>query len=368
MTTSKESFMRNALALAAKGRGRTSPNPMVGAVIVKAGRIVGRGYHVRAGEDHAEIVALTEAGEQAHGATLFCTLEPCCHYGKTGPCTQAIIEAGIKRVVIATVDTSAKVDGKGIDELRAAGIEVDVGCLKAEARILNEHFHVYHETGRPFVTLKWAMTLDGRTGTDSNHSRWISSESSRKYVHQLRAEHDAIMVGIGTVLADNPMLNIRLKDYAGPQPKRIVMDGKLSIPRRCRMLRVKEGGDVIIVTTALASAERKAALEAEGHRVVVLPGKRRLIDIEELMSFLYDEELLSVFCEGGRQIHTALLRSGMVDKVVGFVSPKVVGGAELRSPVEDLGMATMDQALELKRVRWQMFEDDACIEGYLRDL
>jgi diaminohydroxyphosphoribosylaminopyrimidine deaminase/5-amino-6-(5-phosphoribosylamino)uracil reductase len=363
-----ESYMRNALALAAKGRGRTSPNPMVGAVIVKQGKVVGRGFHQRAGADHAEIVALTEAGEDAAGATLYCTLEPCCHHGRTPPCTEAIVQADVKRVVVASIDPSAKVRGKGIAALTAAGVEVSVGCLAEEAGRLNEFFNVFHEWGRPFVTLKWAMTLDGRTGTDTNHSRWISNEKSRQYVHKLRAEHDAILIGIGTILADDPMLDVRIEGYDGPQPRRVILDGNLAIPRRARVLRERRGGAVILIATAAASKDRRAALEEDGHRVVVLPGRRRLIDVRKLMDFLTREEILSVLCEGGRQIETALLQEGVVDKIVAFIAPKIIGGRSLRSPVENLGLTLMDQAIQLKRTRWQAFDEDLCLEGYLREI
>ena len=212
------------------------------------------------------------------------------------------------------------------------------------------------------------MTVDGRTGSDSNHSRWISNESSRRYVHQLRGEHDAVLIGIGTILADDPMLNVRLDNYDGAQPKRIILDGGLSIPRRARVLRERHGGEVIIVTTAHASEAERGELEEAGHRVVVLPGRRRLIDVRQLMEFLAREQIIAVLCEGGRQIQTALLQEGAVDKIVAFVSPKIVGGSLVRSPVEDLGLTSMDQAIQLKRTRWITFDDDICLEGYVRNL
>lgn len=367
-TPADQEFMRRALDLALRGRGNTAPNPMVGAIIVKNDDIVGQGYHARAGEPHAEVIALRDAGFRARGGTLYCTLEPCCHWGRTPPCTRAVIEAGIRRVVIGTLDPSDKVGGRGAEELREAGLEVAVGCLHDEARRINEFFNTFHELGRPFITIKWAMTLDGRSGTDSNHSRWISNETSREHVHQLRAEHDAILIGIGTVLADDPMLNVRLKNYSGRQPKRIVLDGDLSIPRRARMLRERNGGEVFVVTTEHAPDEKRKALEEDGHRVVVIEGKRRLIDMKQLAGYLATEEILSVLSEGGRQVQTALIRQGLADKVYAYVSPKIVGGKALRSPVEDLGLVTMDQAIEIKRPRWMTFDDDACLEGYLRDI
>ena len=360
--------MRNCLTLAAKGRGKTSPNPMVGAIVVKDGAVVGRGHHAKAGAPHAEVMALTEAGDLSEGATLYCTMEPCRHFGRTPPCAKAVVEAGIKNIIVATLDPSAKTQGKGAQELRAAGIDVEVGCLEVEARRLNEFFNVFHEEGRPFVTIKWAMTIDGRTGSDSNHSRWISNESSRHYVHQLRALHDAILIGIGTVLADDPMLNVRLEGYTGRQPRRVILDGDLSIPRRARVLRDHSGGPVTIVTTPFAAQEDRDGLTEDGHQVVVLEGRRRLIDMHALMKFLASEQVISVLCEGGRQIETTLLQEDLADKIVAFVAPKVIGGKLLRSPVEELGLLTMDKAVELRSPQWRMFDGDACLEGYLRDL
>lgn len=362
-----EKWMREALQLAARGRGLVSPNPLVGAVVVRGEEAVGRGCHERYGEAHGEANALRVAGEAARGATLYCTLEPCCHHGKTPPCTEAVIASGVRRAVIATIDPSEKVGGKGIEALRRAGIQVEVGCLEDEAKRLIEGFTTFHKLGRPFVTVKWAMTLDGRTGTDSNHSRWITNEASRNYVHEIRADHDAIVIGIGTILADDPMLNVRLDAYEGRQPRRIIIDGDLSIPRRARVLRTKKEGPVTLVTTVHAAKDDIAALEDDGHRVVVLPGRRRLIDMNELMTFLARERILSVLAEGGRQIHTAMLRAGVVDKIVAFVAPKIIGGRMLRSPVEDLGLIVMDKAIELKRTRWISFNEDVCLEGYLRD-
>lgn len=363
-----EMWMREALELASRGRRKVSPNPMVGAVVVRRDEAVGRGWHERYGEAHAEVMAFGEAGERAKDATLYVTLEPCCHHGKTPPCSEAVIKAGVKRVVVATVDPSAKVAGKGVEALLAAGIQVEVGCLEDEALRQNEFFHTFHTLGRPFVTVKWAMTLDGRTGTDSNHSRWITNEASRTYVHEIRADHDAVVIGIGTILADDPMLNVRLDHYEGRQPKRIIIDGDLSIPRRARVLRTKQAGEVILVTTRHAEKRDIEALEEEGHRVVVLPGRRRLIGIAELMEFLAEEKILSVLAEGGRQIHTAMLKADVVDKIVAFVAPKIIGGRMLRSPVEDLGLTMMDKALELKHARWRAFDEDICLEGYLREL
>lgn len=360
--------MQMALTLAARGRGRTSPNPMVGAVIVHGGNVVGRGFHARAGADHAEVVALREAGDLARGSTIYVTLEPCDHYGKTPPCTDAIIEAAPTRVVAAMQDPNPLVKGKGLQRLREAGIRTEVGCLATEARRLNEFFVVFHEQRRPFVTIKWAMSLCGRTSLDNGQSRWISNKESREYGHRLRAQHDAVMVGIGTVLNDDPMLNVRLPDYNGPQPKRVVIDGDLSIPSRARLLRERGGAEVILITTPFAKEERIEFFRNDGRSVIVVPSKRRLVHMRKIMDELAARGVMSVLVEGGRQIHTSLLSMGLVDKVVMFIAPKVLGGASLRSPIEDLGLDSMDHALQLNRVQWQNFGDDMCIEGYLREI
>ena len=361
-----QSFMQMALTLAARGRGRTSPNPMVGAVIAREGRVIGRGFHAKAGEPHAEVIALREAGEQAAGATLYVSLEPCSHHGRTPPCTAAIIDAGVKRVVAAMVDPNPLVRGRGIEALRAAGIEIEVGCLEEQARRLNEFFVVYHEEGRPFVTVKFAMSLCGRTAHDSGQARWISGPESREQGHRLRAQHDAVMVGIGTVLTDDPMLNVRLPGYDGPQPRRIVIDGDLSLPTRSRLLRAREKGEVVLFTTPFAKRGMIDFFEKEGCRVIVVPSRRRILDLRVVLQELHRLEVTSVLVEGGRQIHTTLLASGLADKVVAFLAPKIVGGWALRNPVEGLDIPSMEEALVLQEVRTQTFGNDICLEGYLR--
>jgi len=363
-----QTYMQLALTLAARGKGRTSPNPMVGAVVVNNGDVVGRGFHARAGEAHAEVVALREAGERAHKATLYVSLEPCAHVGKTPPCVDAIIEAGIQRVVAAMEDPHEIVKGRGFARLREEGIKVEVGCLEAKARQLNEFFVVYHERKRPFVTIKWAMSICGRTAHDNGQSKWISNRLSREYGHRLRAQHDAVMVGIGTVLADDPMLNVRLPNYTGAQPKRVVVDGDLSIPTRARLLRERGSSEIILFTTPFAKPVMIKHFEKEGCRVIVIPSNRRLIDMRHLLDELARLGVMSVLIEGGRQIHTSLLTQGLADKIVAFVSPKIIGGMQLRAPVEDLGVSGIDSALVLKDVKWQIFGEDLCLEGYLRDI
>jgi diaminohydroxyphosphoribosylaminopyrimidine deaminase/5-amino-6-(5-phosphoribosylamino)uracil reductase len=362
-----QSYMQMALTLAARARGRTSPNPMVGAVLVRDGLVVGRGFHPCAGEPHAEIFALREAGDMARGATLYINLEPCAHQGRTPRCVDVLIEAGVARVVAAMRDPNPLVNGKGIARLREQDVQVDVGCLEREARQLNEFFVTRHEQGRPFVTLKWAMSLCGRTAHDSGESRWVSNTMSREQGHRLRSLHDAVMVGIGTVLADNPMLNVRLPNYDGPQPKRVVIDGNLATPTQARLLREREKGEVIIFTTQFAKAERVKEFEKLGCRVIVIPSRRRVINMRKALDELGKLGVLSVLAEGGRQIHTSLLTMSLVDKIVAFVAPKVIGGRLMRSPVEDLELPNLGAALVLRDVKWQNFGDDLCIEGYLRE-
>jgi diaminohydroxyphosphoribosylaminopyrimidine deaminase/5-amino-6-(5-phosphoribosylamino)uracil reductase len=360
--------MQMALTLAARGRGRTSPNPMVGTVVVRDGVVVGRGFHAKTGAAHAETVALREAGELAVGASLYVNLEPCVHTGRTPPCVDALIEAGVRRVVAAMRDPNPLVHGKGLERLCENGIQVDVGCLEKEARRLNEFFVTRHEQGRPFVTGKWAMSLCGRTAHDSGQSRWISNAASREHGHWLRAQHDAVMVGIGTVLSDNPMLNVRLPNYSGPQPKRVVIDGNLATPTRARLLREREKGEVIVFTSQFAKPQRIKEFESLGCRVIVVPSRRRAIDLHKALEELVKLDVISALIEGGRQIHTSLLAMGLVDKIVAFVSPKVIGGRVMRAPVEDLEIPDLERALTLHDVKWQNFGDDLCIEGYLREL
>lgn len=359
--------MRRALELARLGAGMTSPNPMVGAVLVKRGRIIGEGYHRAAGEAHAEVAAFLSATGSVAGATLYVTLEPCSHHGRTPPCAPMLIEGKIARVVAPHADPNPLVAGQGFRMLRAAGIQVDVGLMEEEARRLNEFFITFHRLNRPFIISKWAMTLDGRIATESGDSRWISNERSRTYVHELRARVDAVMVGIGTVILDNPMLNVRLKDYEGRQPKRIILDGNLRIPLRAKCLDGAPPGQVIIVTSDSAPVEKVRRLEQAGHEVLVLRSRRGLIDVKEMIGALPRWNVQSVLCEGGSSMHGALLNARLVDKVVAFVAPKLVGGEGARGPVSGWGVPLMRKAPTLEHVTIQHFDGDVCIEGYVPD-
>lgn len=366
ISTKDRQYMRLALELAEKARGRTSPNPMVGAVVVRDDRILGKGYHRQAGEPHAEIEAILDAGgdEKVRDATVYVTLEPCSHQGRTPPCADRLIEAGVARVVAAIPDPNPLVAGRGLRRLRSAGVEVDCGVYEGEARRINEAFITFHLLGRPFTIAKWAMSLDGRTSTDTGDSRWISNEESRRYSHEIRASVDAIAVGVGTVLQDNPRLDVRLAGYEGRQPSRVIFDGRLRTPTKARCLE-KNGGEAILVTTEFAPEDRVARMREAGHTVLVVPGRTRIIDIGEALPMLAHLGVQSMLVEGGREIHTSLLRAGLADKVVAFVGPKIIGGEEQSSPLVDLDIKRMRSAISLKTVSVRVLGTDACIEGYI---
>ena len=359
------SYMNRALELARQALGCTSPNPMVGAVIVKDGEVVGEGYHRAAGEPHAEPVALKAAGERARGATMFVTLEPCCHEGRTPPCAPAVVKAGIKRVVCAMLDPNPLMAGKGVALLRGAKIDTRVGLLEKQARKLNEAFLAHHILRRPFIHLKWAMTLDGRIATQTGHSRWISNEASRHHVHQLRAQVDGIMVGIGTVISDNPQLNIRLDNYEGRQPRRIIVDGSLRIPLKAKCLKEGPPEHVIIATTESGHRDKIAKLRDAGHEVLVYPGRRGILDLRPFIEDLNKYDIQSILCEGGSTLNGALLEAQLVDKVMTFVAPKLVGGNDPKTPVTGWGVQFMTQAIVLEEQEVRLFGDDVCVEGYV---
>lgn len=357
--------MHIALQLAARAMGRTSPNPMVGAVLVKDGKIVGSGYHHRAGTPHAEVHALREAGGEARGATLYVTLEPCCHQGRTGPCTEAVIKAGVTRVVAAMTDPNPLVAGKGLARLREAGVEVAAGLLEEEARRLNEVFIKYITTGQPFVALKAAMSLDGKIATRTGDSQWITGSQSREYVHQMRDRYDAIMVGINTVLADNPSLNTRLPGGGGRDPVRIVLDSAARTPPGARVLKMESSAPAIIVTTTAAPGERLAGLEAAGARIITVDGEGGRVDLRALLSRLAAMEICSVLVEGGGQVHASVLAAGVADKVIWFIAPKLIGGNGAPGPVGGQGIERLTEAVRLGRVKVTRFGEDICVEGYI---
>ncbi|MGH8070677.1 MAG: bifunctional diaminohydroxyphosphoribosylaminopyrimidine deaminase/5-amino-6-(5-phosphoribosylamino)uracil reductase RibD [Candidatus Entotheonellia bacterium] len=361
-----EQFMHEALTLAAQARGRTSPNPMVGSVVVKDGRVVGRGYHVRAGASHGEVVALEDASGQAHGATLYVTLEPCCYYGRTPPCTKAIIAAGIRRVVAAMRDPNPLVSGKGLEELRQAGIEVKLPVLEAEATALNEVFIKYITTKRPFVLLKVAASLDGKIATVTGESRWITNERSRLLVHQLRDQVDAVMVGINTVLRDDPLLTTRLPGGGGRDPMRIIVDSRLRLPCEARVLTASTSACTLIATTAEAPREKRLQLEAVGAKVLIVEGDGPGVPLGSLMEQLGTMQVSSILLEGGGELHSSALRVGIVDKVLYFLAPKLIGGRSAPPAIGGAGFARLEEAVTLERMQVRQLDGDLLIEGYVR--
>lgn len=357
-------FMGKALELAKNALGRTSPNPLVGAVIVKDGRIVASGWHRKAGTPHAEIHALNMAGELAKGATLYVTLEPCAHYGRTGPCAKAVIEAGIRRVVIAMRDPNPLVAGKGIAMLEEAGVEVVCGVMETEARKLNEVFLKWISTKKPFVALKTAMTLDGKIATVAGKSQWITNEASRHLVHEWRDIYDGILVGIHTVLKDDPSLTTRLPDRKGRNPVRIIVDSRGRTPLDSRVVRDGQAKTLIAVTSG-APRENLEALRAAGVEILVA-GDGPQVDLQELMGQLGERDICSLFVEGGAAVNFSFLREGLVDKVYAFVAPKIVGGREALTPVGGEGFAELSEAVELEGLSVESLSGDVLISGYVK--
>ena len=359
-----EQMMARAISLARNGLGRTSPNPLVGAVIVRDGRIVAEGWHRKAGTPHAEIHALNMAGELARGATVYVSLEPCAHYGRTGPCARALVEAGVSRVVVAMTDPNPKVAGKGIAILQEAGIEVTTGVLEQEARQLNEVFLKWMTTGLPFVALKTAMTLDGKIATAAGQSQWITNEASRYETHRLRDIYDGILVGINTALADNPSLTTRLKEYQGRNPVRIVVDSRARLPLTAKL--VTDGAPrTIVAVTEQAPAERVEALRSAGVEIIVA-GSSNHVDMQSLMEQLGAMKISSVLVEGGGSVNFSLLQAGLVDRVYAFIAPKLVGGRDALTPVEGEGFQELDRAVELENIQLRQLGSDVLLTGIVK--
>lgn len=359
-------FMQKALQLAKKGTGYTNPNPLVGAVIVKEGRIIGEGFHEVFGGNHAEINAFKHASEEVSGAEMYVTLEPCSHYGKTPPCAVAIVEKGIKKVIIAVKDPNPLVSGKGVRILQENGIEVITGVLEKESRKLNEIFFKYIVTHLPFCILKTAMTLDGKIATYTGDSKWVTGELSREYVHSLRHKVSGIMVGIGTVLSDDPMLTTRLKNGNGRDAVRIIVDSSARIPLDAKVLNIHSKASTIIATTEKADKSKIKTLEQKGAKVIVTPLKENAVDLAFLMKVLGENKIDSVLLEGGSALNYAALSQGIVDKVNAFIAPKIVGGENAKTAVGGQGKAYMNEAIHLKNIHVQFFEHDIMIEGYLQ--
>ncbi len=358
-------FMKMALDLARQGEGSTSPNPMVGAVVVKDGRILGRGYHQAAGGPHAEVHALDAAGEHATGATLYVTLEPCNHTGRTPPCTGRILEAGITHVVAAMKDPNGKVAGGGLELLKRNGIRVTLGVCEKQAVKLNEAFIKFVGTGTPFVMTKCAATLDGRIATRTGDSRWVTGDSARQFVHRLRHRVDAIMVGINTIRTDDPSLTTRLTDRQGRDPVRIVLDSHLSIPVDARVLRQSSAAPAIVVAGPQAPVNKKKALEKTGARVIESPLKNNLIDLAALMHQIGAMQLTSLLIEGGGRVLASAFSAGIVDKVYFFYAPRILGGDDGIPICRGPGAEFMSQCVAVKDIAVRRFGDDVLIEGYV---
>jgi diaminohydroxyphosphoribosylaminopyrimidine deaminase/5-amino-6-(5-phosphoribosylamino)uracil reductase len=359
-------WMRRALDLAARARGRTSPNPMVGAVIVKDGEVAGEGFHAFAGSDHAEVVALHEAGVDAADATLYVNLEPCCHQGRTPPCVTRIIQAGIRRVVAACQDPNPAVNGKGLATLRDAGIVVDAGVLAEEAERLNEFFFTHIRTGRPFIILKTAASLDGKIATRTGESRWITGEQARRRVHQLRNEVDAVLVGIGTVLRDDPLLTTRLGTADQRDPARVIVDNLARLPLRAKVVNRGSTAPTFVAVSEMAPRSRLETLEREGVQVLVVEGSPRRVSLDRLLDILGKFGFLSVMIEGGAEINASALQEGIVDKALIFLAPILIGGKAAPTAVGGDGIASLTQAFRLHDTRVEALGDDILVEGYLR--
>ena len=359
-TVSKESeYMRRAIALAKNGEGRTNPNPLVGAVLVKNNEIIGEGFHQKYGGLHAEREALKnceENGNSAEGATLYVTLEPCCHFGKQPPCTQAIVEAGIRRVVVGSRDPNPLVHGKGNSFLREQGIEVTEDFLKDECDALNPIFFHYISTRTPYVALKYAMTADGKTASKTGKSKWITGEKSRLFVHQLRNRYSCILAGIGTVLSDNPLLTSRIP--GGRNPVRIICDSKLRIPLDCNI--VKTAKEIPTIIACCQENEKKSALEKSGCEILCLPGKNG-VNLKKLTETLGERSLDSILIEGGSEIHYSALEAGIVQHIYAFTAPKIFGG-KAKTPVEGEGIELPENCFQLELERIEKIGDDILAE------
>ena len=361
--------MQMALDLAKKGEGFTSPNPMVGAVIIKDGKVVGKGYHKAYGEAHAEVNAIDDAGALAENATLYVTLEPCNHKGRTPPCTDKVVASGIRRVVAAMNDPNPDVKGGGLDYLERHGITITVGVCEKQAKRLNEIFIKYVETKRPFTIVKCAATLDGRIATKTGDSRWVTGEESRQFVHQLRHAVDAVMVGINTVEKDDPSLTTRLttrqKNLKQLDPIRIILDTHLRISEKAKLLQLHSDSDTILITAPLVSSDKKARLEKKGVRIIESPVIDGLIDLDRLMDLLGSLGITSLLIEGGGRVFASALSTGIVDKVLFFYAPKILGGDDGIPICKGPGVDLMDNCIQVKDIRVRRFGDDIMVEGYI---
>ena len=359
--------MKRALDLSLLGAGFTSPNPLVGAVIVKDGRIIGEGYHQYYGGDHAEVNAIKNSIEDVSGATIYVTLEPCSHYGKTPPCANLLVEKKISRVVVATLDPNPLVAGRGIEILRNNSIDVVVGVMEIEALKINEVFIKFITTKMPFCILKTAMTLDGKISTYTGDSRWITNEKSRAHVHELRNSLTGIMVGVNTVIKDDPSLTTRLTLKEGKDAIRIIVDSTLRIPMDAKILRIKSDKLTIIATTDRADDEKLRELEKLNNvKVVVMPSKNSRVDLNYLMKWLGEQNIDSILVEGGATLNFSMIEEKLIDKMISFIAPKLLGGNNAKTPIGGSGIEKIKDAIMLKDIKISTFDDDIMIEAYVR--
>jgi diaminohydroxyphosphoribosylaminopyrimidine deaminase / 5-amino-6-(5-phosphoribosylamino)uracil reductase len=367
-TERDERHLQRTIELAARARGHTSPNPMVGAVVVKGGRVIGEGWHHAAGEPHAERMALAACEEDPAGATLYVSLEPCAHHGRTPPCTEAIVEAGIARVVIASGDPTEKANGRGLGMLRDEGVEVELydGAIGESARRLNQPFLKHARTGRPHVVLKAAMTLDGKVATRTGDSQWISCEASRARAHRWRAEADAVAVGIGTALADDPQLTSRIEGVSR-QPRRVVFDSEARLPLDSKLVRGAAEVPVIVVCCRAASRTNVQALEAAGVEVIRAAGANEAGRVESALDELGARDVQSLLLEGGPHLDGAFFEAGEIDEARIFVAPILAGGRDARTVVEGQGAEEIANAMHASRLDVERIEDDVLITARLRD-
>ena len=354
---SHKKYMDLAIRLAEKGKGLTSPNPMVGCIIVKRGRIVGKGWHKKAGTEHAEILAIQDAGKKAINSTMYVNLEPCSHWGRTPPCTERIVEAGVREVIIGTEDPNPLVDG--FKELKFRGLKTKIGILEKESKKLNEAYIKYMKTKKPFIIIKVAMSADGRIATKTGDSKYITSKEARAYVHHLRTEVDAVMVGLNTVLRDNPELTPRL--VKGKDSMKIVVDSTLKIPKNCNLM--KNPAKLIVATTSKASKNMIKKLQQKGVTIIITKSKNGMVDLQDLVKQLGRHEIASIMIEGGSELNSTAIKAGVVDKIFIFTAPKIIGNG--LGAIGNLGINKIDKAINLKNSVAKKIGNDILIEGYL---
>lgn len=360
----EKTYMKLAIDLAKMGKGRVNPNPMVGAVIVKDNKVIGKGYHQEYGQNHAEVNAINSATEDISNSTMYVTLEPCSHYGKTPPCVDKIIENNISKVVIASLDPNPLVSGKGVKKLKDAGIEVVTGVLDDENKKINEVFMKYIIDKNPFVIMKAAMSLDGKIATSSGESKWISCEESRKEVHELRNIVMGILVGVDTVIKDNPQLTARLEN--GKNPIRIIVDSNLRIPIDSNVIQNIKEARSIVVTTNKASKDKIKTLESKGVEVLIANEKEGRVDLKDMIDKIGKLNIDSILLEGGSTLNFSALNENIIDKIQIYIAPKIIGGVDSKTPVGGEGIRYLKDAFKLKDMTLKTIGEDILIEGYIK--